>query len=158
MDIQYDRYVILAIIIVLLLWTYTGMKRWLDGPSFSITRTIELNEHIEDHPAISWLESEGYTIISGKIKIPLTFQCDDQRYYSRLFIDYIVTQNAQTYVVKVSRRRQPIDWSGAGLRDQLLCYMLFYPQCTGLLYVDMEQRRISCISLLKEEAYDVDEA
>ncbi|MNU00607.1 hypothetical protein D3C72_2437780 [compost metagenome] len=64
---------------------------------------------------------------------------------SRLFIDHFAAEEEKLYVVKVARDRKPLDWTGSGLRDQLLVYQLLYPEAEGILYVDPRQKTIEKI-------------
>ena len=60
-------------------------------------------------------------------------------------------------MVKTSRRKQPMEWSGPDLRDRLMPYLLLYPGCAGVLYVDTDEKSIRLITLvedLEEEEYE----
>ncbi|WDQ31809.1 hypothetical protein PTQ21_26005 [Paenibacillus marchantiae] len=120
---------------------------------------MQLNLEIQDSPAVDLLEAEGYEVIGGKMKIPLAFEADESVYFSRLFIDYVAERDDERYLVKTSRRRQPLELTGPSLRDRFLYYLLLYPSCEGLLYVDLEESDIKVIRLMdyQEDVYDGDD-
>ncbi|MDU5949740.1 MAG: hypothetical protein E6Z15_22095, partial [Paenibacillus macerans] len=78
--------------------------------------------------------------------------------HSRLFIDYIAIKDGEFYLVRTARDRIAIEWTGSGVRKELLPYLLLYPECAGVLYVDAEQGDIREISLTTDEDEDEDEA
>ncbi|TCW41209.1 hypothetical protein EDC32_101870 [Laceyella sacchari] len=90
------------------------------------------------------LRENGYEVIGGKERIPLSIEMDDKEYESRLYIDYIARQDEECYIVIVARQRKPLRLSGAGLRDFFLAYYLLC-QPDGLLYVDREKRTVKRI-------------
>ncbi|MFC7440971.1 hypothetical protein [Laceyella putida] len=90
------------------------------------------------------LRENGYEVISGKQKVPLSIEVDGKGYDSRLYIDYIARRDGECYIVIVARERKPLRLSGAGLRDFFLTQYLMY-QPDGMLYVDREKRSVKCI-------------
>ncbi|MNW52034.1 hypothetical protein D3C74_295350 [compost metagenome] len=44
-----------------------------------------------------------------------------------------------------------MEWTGSGLRRDLLPFLLLYPECAGVLYVDPDQGELKEISLTTEE-------
>ncbi|MGG6309702.1 hypothetical protein [Paenibacillus macerans] len=137
---------------------YRGFRSWVRKP-FTLRSGIgfEMNEEILEHPAVDLLEQAGYEVVSDKLKVPLAFRIDREVVHSRLFIDYIVVKNGEFYLVRTARERLPIEWTGSGVRRELLPYLLLYPDCAGVLYVDPEQGQIKEISLTTEEDDDDDE-
>ncbi|MCH1639448.1 hypothetical protein MJ257_05005 [Paenibacillus timonensis] len=131
---------------------YRGFRSWVRKP-FSLRSGIgfEMNEEILEHPAVDMLEQAGYEVVSDKLKVPLTFRVDGELLHSRLFIDYIAVKNGEFYLVRTARERLPIEWTGSGLRRELLPFLLLYPDCAGVLYVDPEQGELKEISLTTEE-------
>lgn len=118
------------------------IKNWLLNSS-TLGLEIPINEYIPHHPAVDLLSSAGYEVLGGRVKIPLYFEVGDDSYQSRLFIDYVVSgEEGEVYLVKVARNRKPLEWTGSGIRDQLLPYFLFYPDCSGVLYLDVTNRDI----------------
>ncbi|WP_405153161.1 hypothetical protein [Paenibacillus sp. FSL K6-0108] len=159
MDGQYDTIVIGVLAVCLIIWLFFGFRNWVNRPIPVSLSGMQLNSEIQDSPAVDLLEAEGYEVIGGRMKIPLAFEVDESVYYSRLFIDYVAERDDERYLVKTSRRRQPLELSGPSLRDRFLYYLLLYPGCEGLLYVDMEESDIKVIRLMdyQEDVYDGDD-
>ncbi|WP_211745141.1 hypothetical protein [Paenibacillus sp. Marseille-Q4541] len=153
MEGQYDKVVIAFLGVVVLIWILYGVRKWIQDPVPDHVPDLVLNEEIQEHPALDLLEREGYEVIGGKLKVPLSFQVNQNTLYSRLFIDYVAEKQDEIYIVKTSRSRMPVEWTGAGLRDRLLPYLLLYPTCDGLLYVDTEEDTVKRITLLDEDDY-----
>lgn len=131
---------------------YRGFRSWVRKP-FSLRSGIgfEMNEEILEHPAVDLLEQAGYEVISDKLKVPLTFRVDGELLHSRLFIDYIAVKNGEFYLVRTARERLPMEWTGSGLRRDLLPFLLLYPECAGVLYADPDQGELKEISLTTDE-------
>nr|WP_237690659.1 hypothetical protein [Paenibacillus caui] len=143
---------ILALLVVVLLWR--SFSSWLYRPApFKPGIGFEVNERIERTPSVDLLEQRGYEVVSGKLKVPLAFDCDEQLLYSRLFIDYVAHKDGEYFLVKEARDRKPVDWTGSGVRDALLPYLLLYPDCEGLLYINGEINEIRKIRLVQDEEY-----
>lgn len=159
MDGQYDTMVIGVLAVSLIIWLFFGFRNWVNRPIPVSLSGMQLNSEIQDSPAVDLLEAEGYEVIGGKMKVPLAFEADESVYYSRLFIDYVAERDDEKYLVKTSRRRQPLELTGPSLRDRFLYYLLLYPGCEGLLYVDMEEADIKVIRLMdyQEDVYDGDD-
>ncbi|MGO4527546.1 hypothetical protein AB4Z30_00585 [Paenibacillus sp. 2TAF8] len=156
MDGQYDTIVIGVFAVCLIVWLFLGLRSWLNRPIPVSLAELRLNENIQDSPALTLLEAHGYDVIGGKMKVPLAFEADNSVLYSRLFIDYVAEREDARYLVKTSRRRQPLERSGPAIRDRFLSYLLLYPGCEGLLYVDLEDSDIMVIRLMdyQEDVYD----
>lgn len=134
---------ILAVIV--LVWR---LNRWLMSPPAVQLPSVPINERIQDHPAIELLEREGYEVIGGKVKISLSFDTDEGTVHSRLFIDYVASDDSgELYLVKLSRDRLPVDWTGSGIRDRLMPLLLLYPECAGLLYIDQNEHAIRRLTM-----------
>ncbi|AJS57951.1 hypothetical protein [Paenibacillus sp. IHBB 10380] len=143
MEGRADIIVMALIGILLIVGVVYLIKNWLLNSSFTRGLEIPMNEYIPDHPAVELLHTAGYEVLGGRVKIPLYFEVDDDSYQSRLFIDYVVSgENGDVYLVKMARHRKPLEWTGSGIRDQLLPYFLFYPDCRGVLYLDVTNRDI----------------
>ncbi|MCM3784101.1 hypothetical protein M3231_14050 [Neobacillus mesonae] len=153
MEGQYDKAVIAFIALILVIWLIYGIRRWLQEPAPDQLPELVLNEEIQEHPALYILEREGFEVIGGRLKVPLTFQINNHSLYSRLFIDYVAEKNDEVFIVKTSRSRLPQEWTGSGVRDRLLPYLLLYPNCDGLLYVDTDEDSIRMITLLDDDDY-----
>lgn len=50
-------------------------------------------------------------------------------------------------MVKLARERMPVDWTGSGIRDRLMPFSLLYPECAGLLYIDVNEKSIHRLSM-----------
>lgn len=143
MEGRADLLVMVLIGVLLIIWIAYGLRSWLFNPLPARVPEMPINEQIHDHPAVDLLEEAGYEVIGGKIKIPLLFEADGEEYHSRLFIDYVVRDDDEVlYLVKVARRRLPLEWTGSGLRDRLLPYFLLYPGSGGVLFVDADEGEI----------------
>lgn len=153
MEGQYDKVVIAFLGLTVMIWILYGVRKWLQDPAPEHMPDLVLNEEIQEHPALGILEREGYEVIGGKLKVPLSFQVNQNTLYSRLFIDYVAEKEDEIYIVKTSRSRMPVEWTGSGIRDRMLLYLLLYPSCDGLLYVDTEEDTVKRISLLDEDDY-----
>lgn len=131
---------------------YYGLRSWLYKPvSIGSHWKFEFNDEIIDHPAVHLLEQEGYEVVSDKMKVPLTFDVNGKMLHSRIFIDYIVTKNQRYYLVRTSRERLSIEWTGSGVRKELLTYLLLYPECAGVLFVDLDINQIKVVKLTSNE-------
>ncbi|TKH41904.1 hypothetical protein NST83_14680 [Paenibacillus sp. FSL R10-2782] len=156
MDTRYDTVIIVVIGVILAVWAFYGLRTWLKEPGPLVLKTIPINEELDEGPAVDLLEDAGYELVGGKMKIPLAFKVNGHTVYSRLFIDYVAVRNGSTYMVKTSRRKRPMEWNGPDLRDRLMPYLLLYPGCAGVLYVDIDERNIRLITLaedIEEEEY-----
>lgn len=126
---------------------------WLQSSPRSFIRDrVPLNKVIQPHPSIRLLEDAGYEVVGGKLKIPLAFQVDGAPMYSRLFIDYVACREEDRfYLVILSRPRKELEFTGSGLRDTLLPYLLIYPDCSGVLYVDTVNSRLHVIEFGRDD-------
>lgn len=148
MSESYDWLLMILLGIIILLLIGYQLNRWLMSPEPDHLPGVPINERIPDHPAIALLEQEGYEVVGGKVKINLTFDTDERPIHSRLFIDYIASgENGELYLVKLARERLPVDWTGAGIRDRLMPFLLLYPECEGLLYVDTHAHSVHRLNM-----------
>lgn len=152
MDEYWDGLLMVIITGTVLFISYRSFRSWVRKPLTLRTQLgFQMNDDILDHPAVHLLEQSGYEMISDKLKVPLTFKVDDNLLHSRLFIDYIVQRNGELYLVRTARERLSIEWTGSGIRKDLLVYLLLYPECAGVLYVDTERGDIKEISLALDD-------
>ena len=142
-----DLYVSILILIVIAVWALYHFNKWLYMPSLKKLpfehEPIELPEPNEE---TELLEESGYEIISGKRKIHLKIEANEDILTSSLWVDYFVRMGEEIYAVKTARRRRPIDWTGSGLRDAFLQYALLYEQLDGVLYIEPEVRMVHKIT------------
>lgn len=147
-----DKFVMALIGVALSIFIIYRIYVWLQSsPRSFLKDQIPFNKVIIPHPSLDILEDEGYEIVGGKLKIPLSFNVNGAHMYSRLFIDYVATkEEGSLYLVILSRPRKPLDFTGSGIRDTLLPYLLIYPECTGVLYVNAATASIHVIKLGKD--------
>lgn len=150
---RYTENLLMIIITGFLLYLmYSGIRSWLRKPlAMGSPLKFDFNDDIIDHPAVALLEQEGYEVVSDKMKVPLSFDVNGKVLHSRMFIDYIVLHKSQYYLVKTSRERLNMEWTGSGVRKELLPYLLLYPQCAGVLFVDTDRSEIKRVSLTSSE-------
>lgn len=155
-----DVFVLILIVIILAIWLWKLFSRWLhtpmkvklpvpDGADSAVPPTGE---------AVALLREAGYEVISGKYKIPIRVEMDQQEFSSRYFIDYFARQGHELYVVKVSRDRQPVQWTGSGIRNGLLPYFLLFEEISGVLYVNLKERKVRRIRITLDLEAQEDEA
>lgn len=148
-----DKVVMACIGVALSIFIVYRIYIWLQSSPRSFMRDqIPFNKVIIPHPSIDLLEDEGYEVVGGKLKIPLSFNVNGSQLYSRLFIDYVATkEEGSLYLVILARPRKPLDFTGSGLRDTMLPYLLIYPECSGVLYVNVATASIQVIKLGKDD-------
>ena len=148
-----DKPVMVLIGVALMIWVVYRIYIWLQSsPHSFIKDTIPINKQIIPHPAVDILEAAGYEVIGGKLRVPLSFSADGTSLYSRLYIDYIASaEDGTLYLVMLERPRKQLEWTGSGIRDTLLPYLLLYPECGGVLYVNSLAAKVSLIKLGKED-------
>ncbi|MBE1446099.1 hypothetical protein [Paenibacillus sp. OAS669] len=141
-----DGLVIFLIVVVLGTWLFMYVRgRMKETVEQGLYPVPEAQEVPEDE-ATRLLESAGYTVVSGKQRIPMQITVnDDEQLHSRLFIDYFAERDGLYYAVKVAKDRKPIEMTGSSVRDHLLVYQLLYPQTSGVLYLELQQNRVKRI-------------
>ncbi|MEC0089939.1 hypothetical protein [Paenibacillus macquariensis] len=138
-----DLFMMAVIGILLVIGIVSLLTRWFQKPVIDRSLNIPFNDYIPEHPAVDFLQSKGYEVMGGRVKIPLYFEVNHEDYFSRLFIDYVVSDEAgAVYLVKTAKKRLPLEWTGSSLRDRLLPYFLLYPDCAGVIYMDLNEREI----------------
>ncbi len=112
---------------------------------------IPVDDVIEQNETVELLEGAGFDVISAKQRIPVYITVNDtEEFESRLYIDYFARKAGEYYIVKVAKERRPVELKGAAMRDAWLSYSLLYPEASGVLYVDMQTRKIKKISFSVE--------
>ncbi|CAG7642143.1 hypothetical protein ACFQI7_11335 [Paenibacillus allorhizosphaerae] len=139
-----DGFVIFLIVVLIGAWLYfyirAQLRRTVGQPA-----PLDLieEEDVPEDDATVLLEEEGYRLVSGKKRIPITISVnDDEELHSRLYIDYMVEKDGLYYTVKLASEHKPLDMAGSAIRDRLLVYQLVYPQTSGVLYVDVLEHQI----------------
>ncbi|MNI17628.1 hypothetical protein D3C73_710060 [compost metagenome] len=152
MEEHWDGLLMVLIAGIVVFICYRSFRAWVKKPLTLRSRLcFQMNENILDHPAVHLLERAGYEVVSDKLKVPLTFQVNGSLLHSRMFIDYIVLRDGELYLVRTARERSGIEWTGSGIRKELLPYLLLYPECAGVLYVDADQAEIKEITLSTDD-------
>ncbi|TNJ67343.1 hypothetical protein FE784_05135 [Paenibacillus hemerocallicola] len=141
-----DTFVVLLLIVVAIVWFYARGRLWYHKPrpSLAIPRQDEI--FVPSEEAVRLLNTQGYEIVAGKTKLPITVTLDEQEMESRLFVDAFVLKDDEMYIVKLARERQPLEMSASAIRERLLVFSLLYPEAAGVLYVDPEIRSIRKIT------------
>lgn len=147
-----DLFVMVAAALLIVYWGYRAFYNWLHQPRGMKRLVLGRGELLEpDDAHVLFLESRGYEVLSGKHKVPIAVELDGQELYSRLYIDYVAECDGLMYAVKISRERQPMDWTGSGLRDRLLVFSLLMPELEGILVVDPAERSIRTVKFDLED-------
>jgi hypothetical protein len=118
---------------------YFILRKWFPL-SFRVTKQEEPKPITGE--VANLLRAEGYEPIQANVRVPLEIRMDEEKWESRLFVDYIAKKEEKFYIVLVSRERKPVKMSGSGLRDHFLPFFLLFAPA-GLLYVDRQKRTIS---------------
>lgn len=141
-----DTFVVGLLIVVALVWFYARGRLWYHKPrpSFAIPRQDEI--FVPSEEAVLLLNAQGYEIVAGKTKLPVTVTLDEQEMESRLFVDAFVLKDNELFIVKLAKERQPLEMSASAIRERLLVYSLLYPEAAGVLYVDLTIRSIRKIT------------
>lgn len=148
-----DALTFLLLSVIIIGWLAYWFRRWLMAPPKG-RNLIEPDSEIQMTEAVELLEFSGYEVLTGKRRIPVTIHVNDQiRLESRLFVDHFAAVEDKLYVVRLARERKPIDWTGSGIRDQLLVYQLLYQDIEGVLYVDPKLKSIEKIRFILERSY-----
>ncbi|AJY77248.1 hypothetical protein [Paenibacillus beijingensis] len=144
-----DGLVMIAASVLVLYWIYRALYHWLHEPRAVNRLILGSGEPLEpDDEAVLLLESCGYAVSSGKHRLPIELELDGKPLQSRIYVDYIAEKDGLMYAVKMARERQPMNWTGSGLRDRLLVYSLLLPQMEGILVVDMRDGSVRMVKFL----------
>ncbi|WP_144935633.1 hypothetical protein [Paenibacillus sp. 32O-W] len=137
-----DRYILLLILVLLIVWGWSRLRRWWSKPP-ETEWEIEVDEEIPVTDAVALLEESGYEVMTLKRRVNIHIMVnDEQEYQSRLFVDHFARKDNGLYVVKLAKERMPLDMTGSGLRDRLMPYALIFKEAEGILYVDPKLRTI----------------
>lgn len=143
---QGDLFAMMLVIAAILVWGWFRFKKWLRSP-VRIRLPFPEAAPFARTEAVKLLEDAGYEVVSGKIKVPLLVEVDGEPMPSRLFIDYFAKKDHELYAVKVSRQRQPVEWTAAGVRDRFMPYLHLFEETHGILYVDLEEGKVRKIAI-----------
>ncbi|MCL6458510.1 MAG: hypothetical protein K6T85_10945 [Gorillibacterium sp.] len=143
-------FVLILLVVILLIWGLRALRTWwMSAPHTS--SAVEVDEEIPVTEAVALLERSGFEVMTLKRRIPLFITVDggaeeggtDLR--SRVLIDHFARKEDKLYVVKIDKMVNPLEWTGSGLRDQLLVYALLYEEAEGIVVVNSETKRISVV-------------
>jgi hypothetical protein len=143
---QGDLFVLLLIIAIAFVICWFRFKKWLYSPS-RFKLPFPVHSPVPQTEAVRIMEQAGYQVICGKKRVPLIVEVDDISMDSRLFVDYFARRGEELYVVKVAKQRQPIQWTGSGVRERLLPYCYLFDETHGVLYVDVEEGTVRKIRM-----------
>ena len=143
---QSDIFMLIFLVIVVCIWLYFRFRRWLFAPS-RMKLPFPEPSPFQRSDAVRLLEEAGYEVISGKKRVPLIVELDDEPLDSRLFVDYFARKDHELFVVKVSKQRQPIQWTASGIRERFMIYHYLFQETHGILYVDLEEGRVRKIMI-----------
>ncbi|GIQ70672.1 hypothetical protein DUZ99_15055 [Xylanibacillus composti] len=119
-------------------WLLWRARRWLGNAS---RKPPIPKEALADKPTAAVrriLEEHGYKVVGGKYRQPLRIEAGDSVYQSRYYVDGFAADREGVYVVKASKPKLPMEWTGSAIRDRLLPYIGIYQGIDGLIYVDTE--------------------
>lgn len=88
-----DGFVYVLIVLLIVIWLWGPWKR---KPSVS-------SDVPSSGKLVKLLKDEGYEIVSGKLKMPLTLHIGERETDSVISADLLVKQHGRTYAVKVER-------------------------------------------------------
>ncbi len=141
MQYSTDAWVLLLLLVAVAAWIGWGISRWLDKPPSSLKFLLQ-SAPPGNGPNIRLLEQNNYEVLSGKVRIPIKVNYNNQKLNTRIYLDYVVRQDDDVYVVKIAKDRDQIKWSGSGIRDQFLALALLHEQISGVIYLDPKQQMI----------------
>ncbi|PZE22043.1 hypothetical protein [Paenibacillus xerothermodurans] len=142
-----DGLIVVLIALVLGAWLFIYVRGKLKESLYPLGIDIPAHEPVNENEVTNLLTAHGYEVISGKQRIPIEITVnEDEPLGSRLFIDYFAEKDGIYYTVKIAKERKPLEMTGSSLRDRLLIYHLVYPQTAGVLYVELNQRKINIIT------------
>ncbi|MVP00146.1 hypothetical protein [Paenibacillus lutrae] len=141
-----DAFILILLLGLLAAWIGIRFHKWLVEPDKSSLYRPVYTE-VPDDEVVDLLLGAGFDVIGGKTRIPITITLNQkEELYSRLFIDYFAEKNDKLYLVKVAKERKPLEMTGSAIRERLLAYSLLVPEAEGVLYVDMNGRKIKQIT------------
>lgn len=154
-----DRFIILLLSIIILYWIYRMVRKSFVSTT-DTTQTmkeavwsIEPDDHILMTKAVELLEEAGYRVLTEERVVPLTFNVNGSIQLSgMMIIDHFVEDDEGIYVVKVAEGvgGQSFALTADMIQDELLPYVLLYPEAVGAVYVDIVRQAVHRIELQRE--------
>lgn len=145
-----DAWVLLVLLAAVAVWVGYGISRWLERPPSSLKFLLQ-SAPPGSGPNKRLLEQHHYEVLSGKVRIPIKVNYNDQKLNTRIYLDYVVRQDDDIYVVKIAKDRDNMKWSGSGIRDQFLALALLHEQISGVIYLEPKQQTLHIIQFDFEE-------
>jgi hypothetical protein len=147
-----DWIIMIAAAGVMIWWVLRRFDRWLHEPPGSKLRKLAIAGGVEPDDTVELLQKHDYEVLSGKHRIPLGVVLDDGPVMpTRLYFDYLAVKEDKYYLVKLERTRQPMDWTASGLREQLLVYTLLFPDCEGIIIVNLKDQLLKIVRFKVED-------
>lgn len=91
-----DVFVYVLLVLIAVIWLLVLSRR---------KRAVSVVDVPTSGKVVQLLRSEGYEIVSGKIKLPLLVSAGGEEAESHLTADFLVKSAGRTYVVKVERKQ-----------------------------------------------------
>ncbi|MBB6675226.1 hypothetical protein [Cohnella nanjingensis] len=152
MDRFGDGLVFVVALVLIGWWIWRRFDNWLHEPPSSRLRKLAQAGEVEPDEAVDFLQEHGYSVLSGKHRVPLGVIVDDGPVQTtRLYFDYFAAKEDRYYLVRLERSRQPIDWTASGLRERLLPYALLFPECDGIIVADPKDRLLRTVRFRVED-------
>lgn len=141
-----DGLVIVLIVAAFGIWAFYYIRgKMRETVQQALPFELRTGDEAPDDEASRLLEEHGYEVLCGKRRIPIDILVSEEEVLqSRLFIDYMASKNGLSYAVKLAKDRKPVEWTGSAIRERLLVYQLVFPNTAGVLYVDLQQRKVHC--------------
>lgn len=130
-----DGYVFLLLLLFFALLLWRPWKR----------RTFRTSDIPSSGKLVDLVEGEGYEIISGKVKIPLTLTIGEREVTSTVSADLLVKQHHRTYVVKTERDSSE-SLSAKRVRERYLAECLAF-RAAGVIVVNADKTRVKQIDI-----------
>lgn len=142
-----DQWIMGLIGIGLAVWIGYAIRHYL-CTSEAMENVCLTERYPHDDEIISLLESAGYHIIGGKYYVPTQIYMDGEELEpTKLWIDMVAKRSEQWFIVRIARERMQLDWNASAIRKHWAAYFAAYPECDGLLIVDMVERRIRLLHM-----------
>lgn len=137
-----DAFVLFLVVFAVCVWGLYALRSWLrEKPGVPVPEADR--EHLPKGEAVDLLAEHGYQVVHGKVKVPITVHKDSEKLTSSLYVDFFAKKDDRMYAVKLARTRKPMDASaGSSIREHLLAYALLYENTSGVLYVDLDKKRV----------------
>lgn len=130
-----DGFVYVLIVFLMVLWLWRPWKR-----KSSTTKDVPSSGKM-----VNLLKDEGYEIVSGKVKMPLTLQIGERETDSVISADFLVKQHGRTYAVKIEREEGET-LSAKRIREHYLSVCLAF-QTDGVVIINTAKTRVKHVDI-----------